>query len=129
MKKRLLCLILMVVMLLPIQAFAVSADVIQKSDFTAAVNLQPYSANWFVYSGANSYKVSLRRLDDDWLMLDRVDNGNSTSISLGYLAEYSTYRVWVGAYNSSGTLIAQGQLTFEASYTPNSYKSVRVTLN
>ncbi|MEK8127979.1 hypothetical protein WMW72_08710 [Paenibacillus filicis] len=77
-----------------------SAEAFDVSALAATVRL---NINWPAVSGATDYRITIRDSVTDNVKVNQNTNG-SRSFSFDGSAG-TTYKVWVGAYNSQGTLI------------------------
>lgn len=66
------------------------------------------SFSWGAYSGTDHYEYSVRDTTTNDLLRDhKSTSGTSGSVSGSYIKAGHSYHIWVGAYDSSGQLIAQ----------------------
>jgi hypothetical protein len=83
---------------------------------TASQKEISYMIEWNTFKNAEYYLVSLRDLKDDEPVL-AFEQTYDTEYKFPYLKPHRNYRAWVGAYDSEGKLIGQGQKEFKTKET------------
>ncbi|MED4727470.1 hypothetical protein P9597_04810 [Aneurinibacillus migulanus] len=72
-----------------------------------------YGLQWNRYTDATKYQVGLFDITDNKKITLDQPYTTDRSYNFPLLKPYHEYRGWVGAYDSKGTLIAQGQTNFK----------------